>query len=82
MLVKWGTDRADEIGAPCVVESSLYAHEQQFYHGRGFKDVRHLRFVSKDESEELPVLESVFMYRPGKGEKWAPPSCIETVVKS
>ncbi|KAF2638968.1 hypothetical protein P280DRAFT_470971 [Massarina eburnea CBS 473.64] len=40
-LIKWGMQKADELGLPVYVESSLPAHT--FYQYHGFKDIDELR---------------------------------------
>lgn len=80
MLAKWGTDQADALGVPCIVEASAHAYEVQFYHKHGFMDMKRVCYVDEDKYPgKLPISNDI-MYRPGKGEKWAQPKYKEVVV--
>lgn len=64
MLVDWGTSIADEMGAPCIVECSRFAHPVKVYQHHGFQDVRKVEIRDEKRFPGVEALEYFFMYRP------------------
>ena len=69
MLVEWGTGIADEMGTPCVVESSTFAHRVKIYEHHGFRDVRRVTLKDDERFPGLEAIEYALMYRPAPGEQ-------------
>lgn len=64
LLVKWGTDRADELKLPCFLESSEAG--QHLYAKNGFEPVHEEIFDLKKYDKE-GIERNTAMIRPAKG---------------
>jgi predicted N-acetyltransferase YhbS len=64
LLTRWGTERADEKGFECYVESSVEG--RPLYVSEGFVERRKIAFSMKEYGEEADDV-LCFMVRPGKG---------------
>jgi GNAT superfamily N-acetyltransferase len=64
LLTRWGTEKADEVGVECYVESSIEG--KSLYTREGFVESREVAFSMKEYGEEEDDV-LCFMVRPKRG---------------
>lgn len=61
MLLNWGTDRADELGIPCILEASETG--EKVYRQHGFVASDEFLTRMKDEGDDKPIVGGKVMIR-------------------